>query len=241
MTSSLPVEFRDPTPLSRWLRFLLYSHMALAGLAVIVGLITLQFFASISSGLYTEEAAEQHGVVIDLTTGVLGCIQVIVNLAVVVVFLMWVYRVARNVRAMGATDLTIGPGWACGYYFIPILNLWRPYSAMKEIWQASQDPAQWRSVEPSGILIAWWLFWVMTNIYDRVALRVSMKAEGVEGYLLATKLTLVSDILAFPLTILLLGVIGQIDAMQLERQSGAAALPLPEANPSESESRATGD
>jgi hypothetical protein len=49
-----------------------------------------------------------------------------------IVFLKWIHAANRNARAMGAQGLRFSPGWALGYYFVPVLSLWKPYQAMKE-------------------------------------------------------------------------------------------------------------
>jgi hypothetical protein len=74
-------------------------------------------------------------------------------------FLMWIHRSHRNLSAFGAQGLTFTPGWAVGWWFIPIFNLFRPFQIVREIWQAS-DPgmpagAAWRRA-PSSPLIGWW-------------------------------------------------------------------------------------
>ena len=64
---------------------------------------------------------------------------VAVSLATSVAFLMWIHRAYRNLPALRGTPLKCSPRWAVGYYFIPILNFFRPYQVMKEIWRES-DP-----------------------------------------------------------------------------------------------------
>ena len=53
-------------------------------------------------------------------------------------FCLFMPRANRNARAFGSS-MSISPGWAAGWFFVPIANLWMPYQAMKEIWQGS-DP-----------------------------------------------------------------------------------------------------
>ena len=54
--------------------------------------------------------------------------------------------------------MSISAGWAAGYFFIPIMNLWKPYQAMKEIWQGSDpDPTVHAfSVRVPALLPWWW-------------------------------------------------------------------------------------
>jgi hypothetical protein len=95
------------------------------------------------------------------TTIALGPISNMVLLAVVVLFFCWVYRAAANSRALGA-HTTISPGWAVGWYFIPIANLWKPYEAMREIWKTSSSPLAWQSQPTPALLSWWWSFHLMS-------------------------------------------------------------------------------
>ena len=94
----------------------------------------------------------------DNRQAVFGALQFLVLIGAAIPFLMWVHRVARNARALGARDLRFSPGWAVGWYLVPIMQLFRPYQAMKEIWLAS-DPnvpvstAEQRARKPTPRLI----------------------------------------------------------------------------------------
>lgn len=80
----------------------------------------------------------------------------------IVIFLIWVHMANINAWALGARGMRFTPGWAVGYFLIPILNLVRPVQVMNEIWQAS-DP-----VDPPGTeinpriwntrVVLWWVF-----------------------------------------------------------------------------------
>jgi hypothetical protein len=89
-----------------------------------------------------------------------------------VFFLVWVYRAYKNLKALGATDLNYSPGWAIGGFFVPILNIVRPYQVISEIWKASAYKAR-RSrgaswlYEPTPIFItAWWGLWLFSGFFD---------------------------------------------------------------------------
>lgn len=70
-------------------------------------------------------------------------------------FMMWTFRAAHNLRALGALALKTTPGWAVGWYFVPIANLWKPYQAGIEIWQASQSPFSIERRSAPAYLKAW--------------------------------------------------------------------------------------
>jgi hypothetical protein len=106
------------------------------------------------------------------------------GIACVVVFLVWVYRVCSNLSALGAPRPSITPGWAVGYFFIPILNLYKPYLALRDAWQAS-DPGgdleqtqTERSTTPVGW---WWAAWLIWNAADSIAFAFNQQLNSTLG------------------------------------------------------------
>ena len=63
---------------------------------------------------------------------------------------MWVHRTYRNLSALGAAGLRRTPGWAVAYYFIPVLNLFRPFEVMRETWRASDSLRRRNGLEVAG-------------------------------------------------------------------------------------------
>ncbi len=43
-----------------------------------------------------------------------------------VCFLIWTYRLTANLRSFGVPGLKHTPGWAVGYFFVPIMSLFHP-------------------------------------------------------------------------------------------------------------------
>jgi hypothetical protein len=61
------------------------------------------------------------------------------GLAAGILFLMWVHRANRNLRAFCTEEPHYSPALAVGSFFIPILNFVWPFMVMREIWKGS-DP-----------------------------------------------------------------------------------------------------
>ncbi len=100
-------------------------------------------------------------------------IAVLAMIANAVAFSFWVHRVARNAQSFKG-PLSASPGMAVGCFFIPILNLWRPYQVISEIWRASEADGP-RPVllsnapgAPMWILL-WWLSWIISGFIVRFA------------------------------------------------------------------------
>src|SRR6266540_5226992 len=67
---------------------------------------------------------------------ILSGIDSVIGFVVFILTLYWYYRASKNVRAFGATGIT-SPVMAVVWWFVPILNLWKPYSVARDIWKAS--------------------------------------------------------------------------------------------------------
>lgn len=76
-----------------------------------------------------------------------------------VVFLSWVYRATANLRPLGSLSVRFTPGWAVGYFFIPIVQLWRGYQVVADIWRESQPAAvdeHGAYLPRKATLVGWW-------------------------------------------------------------------------------------
>ncbi|WP_169829135.1 DUF4328 domain-containing protein [Tsuneonella mangrovi] len=67
----------------------------------------------------------------------------------------WIYQAHANLRAAGIeTEFT--PGWAVGWFFVPIANLVMPFKVMRELWNCSHMIAIQYGGEGDGEIKTWW-------------------------------------------------------------------------------------
>ena len=182
---------RDPTSLTTFLKIMLWIGSGLAAAALFSEFAQLNL---LSSRNFTPEEAGAN----DFRQGAIAVAQVAVFIVTGIAFLMWIYRANVNCRGFGAKDLKFTAGWSVGYYFIPFLNLYKPYHAMKEIWQASQNPRDWPSQSTSPLLGLWWTLWIFSNAAGQIAYRISSRAESLESIRNATIAAIVSDLIDIP-------------------------------------------
>ncbi len=210
------ISFRDPTKLTTWLKYFLYASLILDAIALLSGLLQYQLLSDFSLGVYSSEtlatsAAEAN----DKRQQIVAVFQSGVAITTIIVFAMWIHRANFNSRALGAQDMKFTPGWSVGYYFIPFLNLWRPYQAMKEIWKTSKNPIAWEGEERGAILPWWWFFYLVAGMFGNASFRTSMRAKEVHELITATGITIVSDIVSIPATIIAIALVGRIYKMQM--------------------------
>lgn len=102
---------------------------------------------------------------------VVALLFLLVTLASLILFIFWTFRVACNVRTLGATDIPTSPTWAVLWYFIPIAFFWKPYTALRDIWAASENPQGWVWFEPPRLFTVYWTLCVIDKITGFAAYR----------------------------------------------------------------------
>src|SRR5262245_42808360 len=141
--------FRDPTALTRWLKTFLYINSAMAGLAVVSRLLELKLLNDMQAGRTLAPGAADSN---DLRQQIIAGGRFISFIVTVVIFAIWIHRANYNARQLGATGMRFSPGWAVGWYFIPIAILWKLYLAIGEVWQTSAMPGSWQQ-EPGETVV----------------------------------------------------------------------------------------
>lgn len=80
----------------------------------------------------------------------------ILSLLVLLALLFWIYRANKNASALSDLPLEYSPGWAVGWFFVPIAGWFKPYQVMLEIYKASRTPANWHKTKSASIVGCWW-------------------------------------------------------------------------------------
>ena len=130
-----------------------------------------------------------------------------------IVFLVWLYRAEVNARALGAQDMMVSPGWAVGWFFIPLVHLVMPLMAVRELWKASATPRDWQLGPVSPVVALWWACWLGTVISGNIAFALS-RMDDYGALVAADFMGTVSAVFTIPSAILLAAIIGRIQAMQ---------------------------
>ena len=220
--------FRDPRSLEKWARWSVYAHFVMTSLAVISGYLEYGVLTGMRDDTFeSPEAMMSAAQANDLRQELVGLLQGIVFLTSGVLTLRWIHRANWNARALGANGLRYTPGWSVGWYFVPVMYFWKPFLAMKEIWQASANPVDWRLQKTPALLGWWWLCWVTVTLLGYVLYRLTTRAEEVDALIIGNVLTLLSDIGWLPLCVIFLIVMQRIQAMQVRTAATAEAAMTP--------------
>ena len=207
-------QYRDATSLNLWTLRFQYAHVAMSVIAIVSGYMQLEVLQAMDLGAFeSQEAMEAAAEANDTRQQIVAIFQLLVYITAGVLSLMWIHRACFNARVR-ATYMRFTPGWAVGWYFIPIANLWKPYQAMKEIWETTDAQANKSMTEGAWLLGWWWTFWIVSNILANAAFRMSLRAESIDELLSMTKVMLASDLIDIPLTILFIQIVRKISSAQ---------------------------
>jgi Domain of unknown function (DUF4328) len=149
-------------------RVILYVFLAASAVAALVSLGEL-------GGIVDLDAAEDP---VSLTAALGLVLYGLVFLICVIVVGMWIYRAHANLHLVDGVETTISPGWAVGWYFVPVANLFKPYAAMKELWATSHGFDDRFADEGQQPLPTWWGCWIAGNIIANISLRLSMSESS---------------------------------------------------------------
>lgn len=202
MTTVPHTGFRDPTDRTRTTKALLYANIPLILVAVAANARDYWWLSN------RGEEAPPLAAPLESLVGLGASLTALLLVATSVSVLMWIHRANYNAHQLGAAGMKFTPGWAVGWYFIPIAMFWKPYQAMKEICQASFNPRRWWDEERPALLPAWWALWLLTTGAEGVSWSVSTEAAESAS-------DLARQLLAVPLILVLVSIINQVHRMQM--------------------------
>ena len=154
----------------------------------------------------------------------------LIYLALIVAFLVWLHRVSKNIPALGnpKSKVEYTPGWAVGSFFIPFGHLFMPYKGVREVWdksdpaRASEEGFMFSSSSTAPLLVGWWATWLAHNIISNIVFRINMRAGAGEAEPFVTVLDLFADAFGIIAAALAISVVRGIDRRQQERSRHVA-------------------
>ena len=146
-------------------------------------------------------------------------------------FFCWVYRDYRNLGALGAVQMRFTPGGSIGWYFCPIVNLWKPVQAMNDIAIGSatqgSPPVTW-------LVGLWWAVALIDRGVQRISGQLLTNAKSIDQLLTATTMDVVSNvssIVAASLTIVLIYLITRSQRRRHDQLSSLNQTPTGPVDP----------
>jgi len=225
-TGPQAVPFSSPEPAGTWAKRLLVGSLILAGVAVISGVLQVELLSRVAAGSnYTMEEVTRN----DARQGMIGIFQVLLWIGTAMAFLIWFHRVNKNLPSLGQTGLLFTPGWAVGFFFVPLFNLVRPFQAMRAVWHGS-DPGRsgfdfaphktdFGSQLGTPSLVAWWWgLFLISNFVGNAAGRLFISQQTPAELLLGSRLMVLSDLIDIPSALVAIRLVGRLTGWQVEKE-----------------------
>ncbi len=220
-----PQGYRNADRLTSFVRFLLYAQVLAAVVVVASDVLEYRVLTDIQAAHSAfPDDLMARAQASDTRQHYVNLIDLVVLVVSGIAILRWIYVANANARGLGAKQMRFTPGACVWWYFIPVMALWRPFQAMREIWKASHDPADWQHADGAPILGIWWTLWIASNIVDQASFRLAIHADKIQELISANIVDQASNLLSIPLAFATLILVNGIYSAQ-QRSLARQALP----------------
>lgn len=123
-----------------------------------------------------EEFLEESKLIFEIIDYSTLIISFILTLICAIFFIMWFRRAYYNLSQL-VLNVSYSDGWAAGVWFVPIVNLFRPYQMMKELYEKTESLFIKRNIKfesdfKSNSVLIWWIFWIASYITENIIYRL---------------------------------------------------------------------
>lgn len=149
-----------------------------------------------------------------------GIIYMIVFLISAVTFIQWFRRAYFNLH-IKVNHLSHSEGWAAGSWFVPIVNLYRPFQIMKELYRKTKELLTKNGMTVSetfntNSLALWWAIWIINNVIGQFVFRYSRNAESMEELITLTIAGMIANIVGIPLALITIKIIRDYSNLEVQ-------------------------
>jgi Domain of unknown function (DUF4328) len=128
-------------------------------------------------------------------------------LVTVVIFAMFLVRANKNAHALSGEPLEVVPSWMVWWFVVPFANLYKPYVAVREVWERSKGAAP-------TLLGLWWAAWISGNILGQISWRMSDPEDSIPEMVSADQFVLAGEAVGVATALLALWMVRSLHAGQ---------------------------
>lgn len=132
----------------------------------------------------------------------LGILKVLCIVGSVVAFLGWLHLAVKAANAKGV-DIGLSPGWAVGWWFVPLANLFKPFQVVRDLLVALGG----EEVARNAGVVCWWLILLVFGFLRYVALELLV----MNGYWLGNCEILIVSVLGLASALLAVNIMRAIN------------------------------
>jgi hypothetical protein len=148
----------------------------------------------------------------DMRDSVICIFATIAYIISVVTFLKWFRRAYHNLHQTLDHRLAHREGWAVGSWFVPIINLYRPYLIMKELYQKTKEWLTNKGMEQNLTTHSvgwWWALWILSGVIDYICFKLAMmiETETIDEAITHNVMYMISCVMMIPLALITVKII----------------------------------
>ena len=142
---------------------------------------------------------------------IVAIIAVIALVIFFITFIMWFRRAYFNLHQK-TENLQFSEGWAAGSWFVPILNFYRPFQIMNELYTETEkllikNKIFEKDAYSTNYLMPWWTLWIISKFAGNFVLRIGFNADTIDGLIATTIGEMILCVLGVLLALLTIKVI----------------------------------
>ncbi|WP_420121026.1 DUF4328 domain-containing protein [Nakamurella sp.] len=143
--------------------------------------------------------------------------------ATAIVFLIWFRRLRINAGWWAPQVQRRSQGWAVGGWFVPVVNLWFPFTIARDILAGSRPPG---SADRSGqtVVTLWWIVWIVQLVLGVAYRGMTRDPRTIDDYVTIANTGVAISVVDLVLTVLAVLVVRLLTGLQ-ERRLVADGLP----------------
>ena len=106
---------------------------------------------------------------IGLISSIVASLNLVIIIVISIITLYWYSRATTNIHSFGAKEVTSAK-MAIIWWFVPIMQLWKPYNVTQQIWKASNpllvlsNGTEWKKSSSSNTIKIWWIIGILSII-----------------------------------------------------------------------------
>lgn len=196
-------QYVDQSGRVQWLVGLLAAGAVVSVVSAGSTWLEMDLLARASRGQVTLAEAEAN----DQRQQLIAIATLLVNLVTIVIFAMFLVRANKNARALSGQRLEVTPGMMVGWFFVPFANLFKPYVAVREVWERSKGAAP-------GLLGLWWAAWVLSGVLAQISWRMADPNDSIPQLVATDQVIIAGDVASLASCVLALWMVRALHAGQ---------------------------
>ena len=187
--------------ITKFTKYFLYVFMAVCFVNIISNIMQINLVNDYSfRNLYSDDVYQVLAEKNDSRVAIVSVLYGIFLISSFFIIGRWLFVSSKINHLSHVKNLSISPGWAVGWYFIPFANLVMPYRSLKETFKASFNKVEWNIEKVPYVFPLWWTTYILSNFCSGVSTRVYLSIDAYtpnawKDYNLSSYLDIIADLL----------------------------------------------